>query len=239
MQYMGGKAKAGKQIAAYMGKWLFHNPGKTTYLDPFCGACHVAQYTAWMKTCILADRHPDLILLWKALQHLGWRPPVATISRELWEELRKAEHPSPLRAFAGFGCSFGDRFFEGYAANKRKDDFTKAALWSLLAIYKKVKKAQFFQSDYRKHKVDSTYVIYCDPPYEGTKCYTGLGKFRSARFWQQARHWVRRGATVFVSEYNAPDDFKCVLEIKQKGTLHHKENDREFVERLFMHEDQA
>lgn len=71
-------------------------------------------------------------------------------------------------------------------------------------------------------------MVYCDPPYAGTEKYDG-NTFDHASFWE----WVRtRDYPVYVSEYNAPDDFACVWEkrvpkkmaggrsAKQKATEH-------------------
>ena len=51
-------------------------------------------------------------------------------------------------------------------------------------------------------------MVYCDPPYAGTLKYDGR-EFDHEAFWE----WVRtRDYPVYVSEYNAPDDFVCVWE---------------------------
>lgn len=73
----------------------------------------------------------------------------------------------------------------------------------------------------------------CDPPYEGTTSYK-TGTFDHAKFWDWCRKMGKKNS-VFVSEYNAPDDFECVWqgEIKtnfasQRTTATHKA-----VEKLF------
>lgn len=40
-------------------------------------------------------------------------------------------------------------------------------------------------------------------------------QFNSIEFWDKAREWSKKN-TVIISEYTAPDDFKCVLEIVTK-----------------------
>ena len=52
-------------------------------------------------------------------------------------------------------------------------------------------------------------LIYCDPPYKGTTRYA-TGSFDHDKFWQWCRDMSDSGHIVFVSEYNAPDDFKCI-----------------------------
>ena len=38
---------------------------------------------------------------------------------------------------------------------------------------------------------------------------------------------------VFVSEYTAPDDFECILEIEHRSTLSSTNNSKRVVEKLF------
>lgn len=63
--------------------------------------------------------------------------------------------------------------------------------------------------DYREYKYQEGDVVYCDPPYFGTKNYGG-NQFDSNAFYE----WVRtRDYPVYFSEYNAPSDFICVFGI--------------------------
>lgn len=64
--------------------------------------------------------------------------------------------------------------------------------------------------DYRKVPIPGGSVVYCDPPYKGTKKY--LCKFDHDAFYQWA---LSRPFPVFISEYNMPDDFSPIG-IKQK-----------------------
>ena len=57
-------------------------------------------------------------------------------------------------------------------------------------------------------------VVYCDPPYKGTRGY--LTAFDHEKFWD----WVRRQVEpVFVSEYSAPEDFKVLMALHKKTRL--------------------
>lgn len=48
----------------------------------------------------------------------------------------------------------------------------------------------------------------CDPPYSGFTKYKD--KFNHDDFWQWCRDKVKEEHKVFISEYNAPDDFRCI-----------------------------
>lgn len=52
-------------------------------------------------------------------------------------------------------------------------------------------------------------VIYCDPPYKGTKKYSNAVNFDYDEFWDIMRKWTKYNI-VLVSEEFAPDDFECI-----------------------------
>lgn len=74
--------------------------------------------------------------------------------------------------------------------------------------------------DYRQLNIPECSVVYCDPPYEGTDGY-GI-EFDHAEFWDWCRTVASNGNKVFVSEYKAPCDFKCVDEIKKRVKINDK-----------------
>lgn len=52
-------------------------------------------------------------------------------------------------------------------------------------------------------------------------------------FWQWCRDMVSKGHTVFVSEYNAPDDFECVWSKQVASVLGKKGANKKPIEQLF------
>ena len=77
-------------------------------------------------------------------------------------------------------------------------------------------------------------VVYCDPPYQGTGAEYNKG-FDHDKFWE----WIRtRNYPVYVSEYNAPEDFVSIWSKKKRklgkgGLSGYKGN--EAIEHLFLH----
>lgn len=57
---------------------------------------------------------------------------------------------------------------------------------------------------YTEMEIPENSVIYCDPPYDGTKQYKN-GGFNHDRFWQWAE-MMSESNTVFVSEYSTRSD---------------------------------
>lgn len=69
---------------------------------------------------------------------------------------------------------------------------------------------EFSQKDYREVVIPPNSVIYCDPPYNSTVGYDSI--FDHEAFYE----WCRRQThPIFISEYNMPQDFRCVAEKKR------------------------
>ena len=238
MQYMGGKTRIAKRIAAAI---LDNSESRKYYLEPFVGSCSVFKEIAPnFEVSAAGDAQPDLIMMWNALVFEGWEPP-KHLSHEEWIELRDLS-PSPLRAFAGFNCSYAGRFFEGYARDRTgKTNFASKGRRGLLRDVEAIRRANvgaFENWIYDKWAPLPGTVIYCDPPYAGTKRYSskrsGIPQFDHERFWAKVREWERNGCEVFVSEYTAPDDFQAVYEVEKVQSTKRPEQGRDKVtERLF------
>lgn len=87
--------------------------------------------------------------------------------------------------------------------------------------------------DYKNLQIPDESIIYCDPPYKDTKGYTvGLDY---DEFWQWCRERVYDGHKVYISEYQAPDDF---IKIWEKPLRNNMNPDKRATERLFIYEGQ-
>ena len=82
---------------------------------------------------------------------------------------------------------------------------------------------------YEKVKIEPNAVIYCDIPYKGTETYQEGQGFDYDNFYEWA---MNQDNYVFVSEYNMPDEFSVITEIKHRSTLSSTANN-EVVEKLF------
>lgn len=231
MRYFGGKARIGKQLAAVI------NQLDGTYWEPFCGVFSVGKHVT-LPIRFGTDAHPDLILLLNAVRD-GWEPP-KVITEDEYNELKTAE-PSPLRAFAGFGCSNSGKFFGGYARESTGRNFAANAANSLQNLRPLIQGVAFHLRHYLETEDLEADVIYCDPPYDGTTGFTvgrDGGKFCSATFWK----WVRarsKCSIVLVSEYVAPDGFVPVWQKQVKTDMNGKKGKIARVEKLFVHQTHA
>lgn len=91
----------------------------------------------------------------------------------------------------------------------------------------------FSSIDYREVDIPDYAIVYCDPPYKGTAEYKE-GGFNHEEFWQWARDKSKTNQ-VFISEYNAPDDFEYIYAFPQKSTLQggSQQHNRQPKEKIF------
>lgn len=214
--YMGGKKRQSGPFAAYLNQ---HIEGTPVYWEPFCGMCSVGAKIKHKRRAF-SDINPYLIALHKAMQE-GWIPPTS-LSLEEWEYLRanKDENPA-LTGFAGFGCSFGGRFFQGYGRMVAGDDssgLAARASRSMVQQSKPLKRAVFRHGSYNDFQVPEGALIYADPPYEGATKFGGIEVLNHKTFWADMEHWSSI-ANVFVSAFEVPDGWEPVVTLNSPVTL--------------------
>lgn len=232
MRYFGGKKLLANDITTVLSS--YRKEGQV-YIEPFVGGGWVLVKMVGERKAM--DKNPYLIDMWQSLQK-GWSPP-DNISEELYNFIKENRDskaiPKALIAFIGFGCSFGGKWFGGYGRDAGGRNYAKEAKNSLLRKVPHIKDVDFECKDYVELDVKDC-LIYCDPPYDGCADYTQTGRFNSKEFWEVARQWRLQGNTVIVSEYNAPEDFKCIWErnvaISATNLSTRKRN--RAVEKLFM-----
>lgn len=234
MHYLGGKARIAKKIAHFL------NEKRDTdiYWEPFFGAGWIAQYID-APTRYLSDVHPELMAMWRALED-GWEPP-NYVSEEDYQLAKDGQLDKALTGFIGFGCSWSGKWFGGYARDGTDRNYALNAKNSLAKKMEGLEGAVFFRADYyNRHPslIAPRVQIYCDPPYNGTTGYKGTEEFNHDKFWKEVRRWSRKGHDVYVSEYEAPDDFATVLEIETKTDLRTSDGGKEpRIEKVFQYKD--
>lgn len=206
MQYLGGKEKISKKICNFLES--VRKPGQL-FVDLTVGGCSIISKMQYPKEGY--DLHPALISLYKKLCEGDVELP-DIITQEEYKAARAFSDDNPLKAFIGFGCSFSGRYFKGFARNSRGCNYAKSAKNSLIKKFKTLQNVKFEQLDLFLYEGCGN-LIYIDPPYKGTTKYSI--KFDYNLFWNKVRE-LSKNNDVYVSEYNAPDDFLCVLELKKK-----------------------
>jgi len=229
MQYFGGKARCGKQIANYINKFLTN---EKSYIEPFIGGANVTQYiTDECKSKTGYDINPYLIECYKALLENKSFPKILT-KEEYYHIKSNKDENLALTGFVGFGCSFAGKWFGGFASSKERN-YCLNAYNSLMKKKLHLEKVTFICQNYLELNPQNT-VIYCDPPYSNTTQYDYCPDFDSNLFWETIRKWSKNNI-VIISEYISPNDFKCVAEFKTKTDIRNKNNLKESrIEKLFM-----
>ena len=258
MQYLGGKSRISKQIAEVINEisgWKIKNCktiGTDNYehqffqrererereskcfVSLFCGTCSIESKIEGFDKMILNDNHEYLIELLKGVQN-GYELP-EFISEQDYKYIREhKDDDKVLSGFVGFGCSFGGKWFGGYARNKTNTNYALQSKKSLLKDMDTLMDVEFTCQDYRNVILPNDCVVYADPPYNGTTGY-GKEKFNSDAFWEYMRN-ISKEHLVFISEQNAPEDFIPIWEKPFTRTLDvNKNNQFKVTEKLFIHE---
>ena len=136
-------------------------------------------------------------------------------------------------------ASYNGRWFDGgyakpgYEKTKngmRFRDYYTESKNNLLNQSSGIATIKFMHGDY----IDCEYknaLIYCDPPYNGTKQYANATNFDYELFWNTMRLWSKNNI-VLISEENAPDDFVCIWEKSVNRSIN--VNDKKYsTEKLF------
>lgn len=254
MQYLGGKSRISKQIAEVINEiprrkikncetdsisnyeCMFserERESSLTFVSLFCGTCSIESKVAGFSRKILNDKHEYLIALLNGVKN-GYELP-EFVSLEEYQYLRtNQDEDKVLSGFVGFGCSFGGKWFGGYARNKTNTNYASQSKRSLLKDMATLMDAEFICKDYRDVELPDGCVVYADPPYDGTTGY-GNEKFDSDVFWDYMRE-ISQNHIVFISEQNAPDDFIPIWERQLTRTLDvNKNNQFKATEKLFVH----
>lgn len=252
MRYQGGKSRISKQISYKIKKvtnavsrWQIKNCKENSehyrlvlnggcFVSLFCGTCSIeSKLSVSFGKMILNDKHKYLIDLLVGVQN-GYELP-EFISEEQYKYIRKhKDEDNILTGFVGFGCSFGGKWFGGYARNKTNTNYALQSKKSLLKDMSTLQAACFTCQDYKDVKLPEGCVIYADPPYNNTTGY-GNEKFDSSEFWEYARE-ASKEHLMFISEQEAPDDFVVIWECPFTRTLDkNKQNQFKVTEKLFIH----
>lgn len=230
MKYMGSKRRIAKYILPIILK--DRKPGQW-YVEPFCGGCNVIEYVDGKR--IANDYNEYVVEMWNALVNRNWQPPTE-ITEEQYNHIKanKEQYPKELVGFTGIAMTFGATWFGTYARDKRHDNYPKKrAMEGRKNLMKQVERLQgtiFTSSSYCDIALPKNSIIYCDPPYEGVAGYKD--KFNHTAFWQWCREKTKEGHSVFISEYNAPNDFECIWQSELKTNMNAKYETKP-VEKLF------
>ncbi len=226
MKYMGSKNRIAKEILPII---LTERKESQYYIEPFVGGANIIDKVEGNR--IGADLNKYLIALFKKLQD-GWMPP-KNVTKEEFEDMKinPQKYPDYLLGYVGFQLSYGAMWFSSYRRdNIGKRDYSLEAFNNVQKQVKNIIGIKFICASYDEIEYPENSIIYCDPPYQNTSKYNAVTEFNHEKFWQWCRDMTLKGHTVFISEYNAPEDFECIWEKKIRNGISKSFKDSE---RLF------
>jgi DNA adenine methylase len=233
---MGSKARLSKDLAPIINTLIKEN-NIETYIEPFIGGANITEHIK-CKNKIGSDSNEYLIAMWNDLQS-GWQPP-NELSKEMYNDIKnnKDKYSKSLVAIAGFCATYNAKWFGGYAGIVTtkigtKRNYYNEAIRNIQKQIFNLMDVKFIHADYTYFNDYKNCLIYCDPPYQGTTQYGASKNFDYEKFWNWARE-MSKNNIVLVSEYNAPNDFKCIFEKTLTTTLD-KNSRKKDTEKLFIY----
>ena len=214
MKYMGSKSRIAKHIVPIIQRYIDDNNIRC-YWEPFVGGANVIDKISCQHK-IGSDKNQYLIALLNHVKNGGQL--LDSVSKELYDKARTAFNNGDTSDFQdwqigniGFLASYNGRWFDGgyakpgYEKTKnglRYRDYYNEAKSNLLDQTPDLVGIEFVCQDYADIHPSGT-LIYCDPPYQGTKQYANAMMFDYDLFWKTVREWSADNI-VIVSEQNAP-----------------------------------
>lgn len=232
MKYVGSKARHAQSLILTINS-LTKN--YDSWVEPFVGGCNSIDKVPETVRRIGADNNLHLIAMWKALQG-GWIPPKSITEAEYREIRENPDKFSPeLYSFVAIGCSYSGKWWGGYArgnaSNGTPRNYCLESRTNVMQQVAKLQGVEFYCTDYRELEIPTGSVVYCDPPYNDTTRYRE--NFDSLSFWNWCKEMVYRGNHVYVSEYAAPSDWKCVWMAYTSSSLTADTGSKSAIERLY------
>ena len=229
MVYMGSKNRLAKDLLPIITADLKSNQW---YIEPFVGGCNMIDKVKHPLK-IGADNNKYLIALLRYVQAGNKLPEF--IEKDEYQRVKadKSAYSDWYVGYVGVICSHNGKFFNGYAGitttKQGERNYIREKRNNILK--QDLKDIDLVCSSYDNLEIPDKSVIYCDPPYQDTTSYKD--SFDSNRFWDWVRVKAKAGHKLYVSEYNAPDDFKCIWEKELSSSL--SKSNKKSTEKLFIY----
>lgn len=229
MKYMGSKNRIAKEILPIMlkdrkeGQW---------WVEPFVGGGNIIDKVSGNR--IGSDINKYVIDALKSIRdHIGTLPKDNKQFTENDYNYLKYDDTYEHYGYAGFAFSYSGKWMGGWCRDGAgKRDYVKEAYLNAVKQSPKLKDVGLVHCSYDELFIPKNSIIYCDPPYENTTKYKGT--FDHKKFWEWVREKHFEGHTIFVSEYNAPEDFTCIWSKEIVSSLTKNTGSKKGVEKLFV-----
>lgn len=233
MKYMGSKNRHAKQLLPII---LANRKENQLYVEPFVGGANMIDKVDGRR--FGSDVHKYLISMWQAVSE-GWLPK-NNYTEEDYNNIRtnKEKYSEHLVGYVGFALSYSGKWFGGWrrdGAGKR--NYVQESFNNAHKQFPNLVGVSFVHSSYDELNLEPNCLIYCDPPYKGTTKYKD--DFDHEKFYDWCRQKHKEGHTIFISEYEMPDDFICVWSKEVNSSLTQNTGGKKAVEKLFTLKEQS
>ena len=232
MKYMGSKNRIAKHILPIMLD-AAQKRGITTWVEHFVGGGNMIDKVPIHFKRIGIDANPHTIAALIGIRDFLDDLP-SDVSEEYYKSIKKTGS-NPITSWIRFECSFGAKFENGFARNAKKSNYAWMGLNLAKKQSPKLQGVELICGNYLDYSEFENCSIYADPPYFGTTSYK-TDKFDHKVFWQWCRKMSEKNV-VFISEYQAPDDFACIWEgqVKTNFASQRSGATHNATEKLFIH----
>lgn len=221
---MGSKARIAKHILPVM--LAYRKDDDQLWVEPFVGGGNIIDKVGGNRLGCDIDQ-----LTIRGLSNIIYDlDRLPKNSEEFTEEMYKARCKGTpyewLEGYAAYNFSFGAKKWGGWARDSSgKRDRVAESYRDAIKQNPKLVGVRLVCIPYDQITLNSRdkAIIYCDPPYEGTTEYANK-RFDHNKFWGWCRKMTKEGHTVFVSEYKAPEGFKCLWEKELTNQMSKRNN---------------
>ena len=228
MKYMGSKNRIAKHILPII---LSDRKPNQYVVDPFCGGGNFIDKVEGNR--MASDAFYPVVQAMNLIKNdLEKIPKNNTEFTENDYYFIKTQPEHELFGYVGFALSYGAMFFSSFRRDKHGlRDYVAESYRASVKQSKIIQSLDVKHQDYLNVNIPLESIIYCDPPYKNTAKYKI--DFNHEVFYNWCRKMKREGHSIFVSEYQMPDDFTCVWEKEIVSSLSIDTGSKKGVEKLF------
>ena len=239
MKYMGSKARIAKHILPIIlkdrveGQW---------YVEPFVGGGNLIDKVDGNRKG--ADSSAHVILALSFIRDGAIPENNKKFTEDSYNLAAKMARQGNLNSYAdGVYCyaliafSFSAKWIGGWCRGKNlkgKDrDYVAEQYRASLKQKPLLKGVWLEHCSYNELLIPNNSIVYCDSPYKGTTGYKD--KFNHDSYFDWCREMTKKGHQVFISEYNAPSDFKCIWQQELNVSVSRNGKQKTAIEKLFIY----
>lgn len=229
MKYMGSKNRIAKYIIPIMLKYRKNND---IWVEPFVRGGNVIDKIEGKR--VGADSNKYVIEALLAIRDFVDYLPKNNkeFTEEDYNKLRKNDD-YVFKGYTGFSFSYSGKWLGGWrrdGLNKR--DYVEEAYKNAIKQSPNLQGVKFANKNYKDLIIPENSLIYCDPPYQDTTKYKD--RFNHNEFWCWCKDMSKKGYVVFVSEYKAPEGFRCLWQGSIVSSLTKDTGSKQGIEKLFI-----